>query len=104
MSKLITVSEYEWDKLVARVKELEYDLASCRRGSVIRTKTEEHLHKRIKELEDGCCRFNCRTQKEAYIAGAQDAIYRIKRYEDGAAPTLAEIQKAYKEWKESKDG
>jgi len=24
---------------------------------------------RIKELEEGSCRFNCRTQKQAYFAG-----------------------------------
>ena len=73
-------------------------------GGYVEYEEVERLQKRIKELEDGCCRFNCRTQKEAYIAGAQDTIYRIKRYEDGAAPTLAEIQKAYKHWKEKEDG
>jgi hypothetical protein len=27
------------------------------------------LHRRIRELEDGHCRFNCATMKEAFIAG-----------------------------------
>jgi len=45
MSKLITISESEFDALTARVK----------------------------ELEAGPCRFNCRTEKVAYIAGFRDA-------------------------------
>jgi len=27
------------------------------------------LRQRIKELEDGSCRYNCRTMKEAFMAG-----------------------------------
>ena len=44
---------------------------------------------RIKELEDGTCRFNCRTAKEAFIAG-------YTMYSDADDTTAEE---AYKEWR-----
>ena len=31
--------------------------------------TEDRLEARIKELEEGACRYNCRTAKEAFMAG-----------------------------------
>ena len=59
------------------------------------------LNARIKELEDGSC--NCRTKKEAWMAGAEWGII------DGSeAGTFLDMEykkqvlnKAYKEWSES---
>ena len=34
----------------------------------------QYLRKRIKELEEGECRFNCRTQKAAFFSGYKLAI------------------------------
>ena len=52
-------------------------------------------------LEDGKCRFDCRKQKEAYIAGFDDGVY------DGAESGTfmcqdykkKVIDKAYRKWK-----
>ena len=54
--------------------------------------TVNKLRQRIKELEDGSCRFNCRTTKEAFIAG-----YLADTQHGELTVVAAEI--AYKEWK-----
>ena len=51
------------------------------------------LRNRIKELEDGACRFNCRTVKEAFIAG-----YKADLQHDEISDEHAE--RAYQEWKD----
>jgi len=58
------------------------------------------LKARIKELEEGACRFNCRKQKDAWMAGwyrfaAQAKIMNSDQELQGAA------EAAYKEWKNS---
>ena len=50
------------------------------------------MEQRIKELEDGACRFNCRTEKEAFIAG-----FDCRDNWDGGTSN----EQAYKEWKAS---
>ena len=56
------------------------------------------LRKRIKELEDGACRFNCRTVKEAYMDGYQDGFSEGFHCEDNPGLPL-ECEAAYREWK-----
>ena len=41
--------------------------------------TVEELQKRIKELEDGSCRFNCRTAKENWMQGYIEAQHNAAR-------------------------
>ena len=48
---------------------------------------------RIKELEDGACRFNCRTVKEAFIAGAHAVLPPIDDEE------VEFIERKYREWR-----
>lgn len=56
-----------------------------------------YLRARIKELEDGSCRFHCRTLKQAFIAGY------LADSQHGEHSRLA-AERAYKEWRgESKD-
>ena len=33
-----------------------------------------HLKQRIKDLEEGACRFNCRTERQAFIDGWMAAL------------------------------
>lgn len=49
------------------------------------------LKQRIFELEQGSCRFNCRTEKEAFIAGFKAGY--------GCEPGHPMDLRAYKEWK-----
>lgn len=54
--------------------------------------------KRIKELEDGSCRYNCRTMKEAFKAGfyymaAEMHVMNSNEVIESAA------NRAYQEWK-----
>ena len=53
---------------------------------------KNHLKNRIQELEDGSCRFNCRTMKQAFIAG-----YLADSQHGEHSEKAAEM--AYKEWK-----
>jgi hypothetical protein len=59
--------------------------------------TVEILEARIKELEDGSCRFNCRSMKEAFIdgwyAGTEYSHDRWMEQESSIAAS-----QAYKQW------
>ena len=58
------------------------------------------MEKRIKELEDGSCRFNCRTVKEGFYAGWDAQVYKWCKTGKVGGHCL----EAYKEWrKESGD-
>ena len=67
-----------------------------------------HLKQRIHELEQGACRFNCRTRKQAFIDGFRYGIVRMCREVLGSDypstgwnsedQEIAEL--AYKEWRE----
>lgn len=57
----------------------------CAVESAVEDATEE-LERRIEELESGRCRFNCRTQREAFEAG-------WRAYYDGIG-----LKDAYKKW------
>lgn len=65
--------------------------------SLLSREQVEWLIDRIRELEEGSCRFNCRTRKEAFIAG----------YELAHGWELTEREReviggrCYKEWYES---
>jgi len=50
------------------------------------------LIKALAELGDGSCRFNCRTEKEAYIAGFNN------NYQSGDTSI-----EAYRRWKKERD-
>lgn len=54
----------------------------------------ERLKRRIEELENGVCRFNCRTQREAFIAGTKAALPDWEEMDPGAP------ERAFKEWKD----
>jgi len=59
------------------------------------------LRARVKELEEGKCRFNCRTKKEAFLAG-WDAAYEDNV--DGGYIICDKFykkvtEKAYKKWR-----
>ena len=62
-------------------------------------------HRRIKELEEGSCRFNCRSMKEAFMAGwhlslKDDDIDFICDWQEDRLS-----ERAYKQWlKEQNDG
>ncbi|TFH49298.1 MAG: hypothetical protein E4G89_05030 [Methanothrix sp.] len=47
----------------------------------------DKMQKRINELEDGSCRFNCKAEKEAFIAGFLWEDEEVNGFD------------AYKEWK-----
>ena len=49
--------------------------------------------KRIRELETGACRFNCRTEKQAFIAGYLADIQHEELDREHA-------EMAYQEWRE----
>ena len=61
--------------------------------------TAEEYERRIKELEEGACRYNCRTAKQAFIAGFvwgdSDDYHRAI----GVTP-----ESAYEEWKKLRGG
>lgn len=58
----------------------------------------DRLKARIKELEDGACRYNCRTAKEAFMAGYQAALPPI-----GDPSTDREHMEAkYKQWQKDR--
>ena len=82
------------EKQIARIKELE-DFIEHPPSRPYCTSCYE-LKTRIKELEEGSCRFNCRTSKEAFIAGYMDG------HLDGGATQKPDPDYAYKEWRESK--
>ena len=50
-----------------------------------------YLEKRIKELEDGSCRFNCRSMKDAFMAGFYAGA-------DDTANSRKIIDADYREW------
>ncbi len=54
----------------------------------------ERLKERIKSLEGGCCRFNCRTERQAFIIGYDDGWMDGMERNPDWNPQLA-----YKEWK-----
>jgi hypothetical protein len=62
------------------------------------------LRERIFELEQKPCKFNCRTQKDAFLAGfdagAEDTIDGGKIICDDFKKEVTE--KAYREWKSEK--
>jgi len=60
----------------------------------------ETLNARIKELESGSCRFNCRTKKEAFIAGWMCSVTHTTTDEREESVIATE---AYKEWLDEKD-
>jgi len=102
----------EIERLNARIKELEEmeradreEIGSYIDGTGLRGEWQEQgaeinkLENRILELEEGSCRFNCRTKKEAFIAGFDAAVLDA---EDGII-TCEDLQhevakEAYKEW------
>ena len=51
---------------------------------------------KIDELEQGACRFNCRTAKENWIAGWEEGVGSI---DFGGDPEYATGEEAYNEWK-----
>ena len=58
------------------------------------------LEARIKELEEGSCRFNCRTMKEAFMAGWAAC------FEECDIFGLSEeylMNQAYRKWKDDRD-
>ena len=59
----------------------------------------DRLRERIKELEEGACRFNCATRKKAFMAGweALDEQWAIEHFSMGEYHYDPEI--AYKEWR-----
>ena len=63
------------------------------------------LKARIFELEQGSCRFNCRTKKEAFLAGfdagTEDTAEAGRIIDDDFYKEVTEG--AYKEWCEQKD-
>ena len=60
---------------------------------------------RIEELEEGACRFNCRRQKEAFVAGWNAHTYRcLNNGIDGRIGyTEEDVQIAFKEWERKRD-
>lgn len=59
-----------------------------------------HLKQRIHELEQGACRFNCRTRKQAFLAGfdagTEDVVESGRIIDDDFYKEVTE--QAYKEW------
>ena len=61
---------------------------------------EDELEARIKELEEGSCRFNCRTRKEAFMAGWHRFAAQAKIMNSNEEVQKA-ADRAYKEWSEN---
>ena len=59
-----------------------------------------HLKQRIFELEQGGCRFNCRTEKQAFIAGYYAASEVNWDFQAPCDDEMAE--RAHKEWKDGR--
>ena len=55
--------------------------------------------KRIKELEEGACRYNCRRAKDAFMAGYD---YGLDDYSSGNSPTNGELLRRFTKWREGK--
>ena len=60
------------------------------------TNRQRELEKRLEALEQGECRFNCRTQRAMFIIGYKEAIANI----DFGGDVPVSPEKAYNEWKE----
>lgn len=58
------------------------------------------LESKIEDLEEGACRFNCRKQKDAFMAGwlACDKLLEYEFCIINEEP-ISNPNKAYKEWK-----
>jgi hypothetical protein len=54
----------------------------------------KRLQKRVRELEEGGCRFNCRTEKENWIEGFNWARWQPAKHDNARD---AEVE--YNEWK-----
>jgi len=80
----ITVLQEEVDKLTSEV--LHWKGMTKGRESEIDQRLDE-----IEKLKDGGCRFNCRTEKEAYIAGYEER--------DRILNCVFDAAESYKEWK-----
>jgi len=52
--------------------------------------------KRIKELEDGSCRFHCRSVKDAFMAGYLADLQHIEQHDDDI---LRAAVIAYQAWR-----
>ena len=59
----------------------------------------EQLHARIKELEDGSCRYNCRKRKESCQSFA---YYFWKNWRSLMMPPSKALDDMYAEWKKDK--
>ena len=51
------------------------------------------LKDELERLKEGGCRFNCRTEKDAYVAGWEDRDRQIL--------CVADAKDSYKEWKKN---
>jgi hypothetical protein len=85
------------EALDARIKELETHKAD---DLAARMLEREGLRVRIRELEEGSCRYNCRTAKQAFLAGfnagAEDAWDAGKIIDDDLHAKT--VNDAYKKW------
>jgi len=62
-----------------------------------------HLKQKIFELEQGACRFNCRTRKEAFMAGFDAGFNDTDEQDRYFGLVDGDMEQAYKEWCEQKD-
>ena len=62
--------------------------------------TISRLDDRIEDLEEGACRFNCRTKRDAFMSGARAAI----DYESCGTRDIGQdaLERLFKEWKSAK--
>ena len=58
---------------------------------------------KIVELEQGPCRFNCRTERESFVAGYENALSAFAAVANGEVVDPSKLRSAallaYKEWK-----
>jgi hypothetical protein len=61
--------------------------------------SEQELRREVKELRAGKCRLNCRSVKEAYLAGYGAAVENeCQYYNHDPYAWASEAEGAYKDW------
>ena len=85
------------DELKSMVDHLDNAVSSLKDSLEEKAWIISRLQKENEELQDGGCRFNCSSEREAFIAG-----YVADLYGSAQKAVMPNAKRAYKEWKHEK--